>query len=135
MKNQELCRGCKSDRDVHLYPFCSFCAQMWRLSAEPGDVALESDNPTARLLARQALRYKAQRDTCLRLLEQWSNRYLGEDDSGKGSFDDSEPEFADLLHATERLLLGDDEPGAKFSCPKESRASGCKSAGHPPSHE
>jgi len=39
-----------------------------------------------------------------------SYRYLGEDDSGKGAFDDSEPGFADLLCATERLLLGDDEP-------------------------
>lgn len=108
MNQTALCRGCRTDRGVQLHPFCSFCAQMWKLDADTTAAALESDNPTLRLLARQGLRYKAQRDAFLHLLERWNNRWLPDGETGSGEFDTSEPGFSDLLDQTERALYGED---------------------------
>jgi hypothetical protein len=79
-------------------------------------LTLESDTPTARYLSRQALSYKARLESAMHLLSLWNDRWLPDDDGTKGTFDDSEPGFSDLVDATDRFLHGDGEPTAKDIC-------------------
>jgi hypothetical protein len=71
-------------------------------------VTLWSDTPGARLLANQALRYKQRMRMAEHLLLLWQDRWLPDEDGSKGTFDDSEPGFSDLLDATDKLLHGTD---------------------------
>lgn len=82
---------------------CRFCSGLRQLNEANVAPALESDSPTCRLLARQGLIWKSQRDETLDCLERLWNRVMVDED-GKVSFDGDGHDFLTLMAQIEGVL-------------------------------